>query len=146
MIITRDNLRLLRCRVLLPALALALCGAIGCGPSMTPPAPAAGAASYRGKPIEQGRVLFVPEAEGGEPAGGTIKDGKFVLTTREAGDGAIPGRYKVGVISIAEVPVKEGQEPEYKSLIPSKFGNAEESGITREIPPEGDMDISLNID
>lgn len=144
MIALRPVARVFRPRVSIPALAL--CVVMGCGPSLTPPVPSGGTASYRGKPIEQGRVIFVPEAEGGEAAGGTIRDGKFVLTTREEGDGAIPGRYKVGVISIAEVPVKEGGEPEYKSLIPIKFGNAEDSGITREIPADGDKDISLNID
>jgi len=145
MTVTRDNHQLFRFRVLI--LALVLCGFIGCGPSLPPPVPVAGTIKYQGKPIEQGRILLVPEnEESGEPAGGAIKDGKFVLTTREDGDGAVPGRYKIGVMAIAEVPVKEGQEPDFKSLIPSKFGNAEESGITREIPPEGNMELDFNID
>jgi len=49
-----------------------------------------------GTPISGAMVTFVPEGEGGRDAAGlTGKDGTFNLTTYNAGDGALPGDYKV---------------------------------------------------
>ena len=52
-----------------------------------------------GKPLKRGRVEFYPVEEPGLLAFGEIKtDGTFELQTRQPGDGAIPGPYKVRIL------------------------------------------------
>lgn len=51
-----------------------------------------------GKPLSSGRVVFVPVEGLTPPAAGDLgPDGSFRLTTREPGDGAAAGGYKVRV-------------------------------------------------
>jgi hypothetical protein len=52
-----------------------------------------------GKPLTSGRIEFIPVKEPGLMAYATIApDGTFQLRTREPGDGAIPGTYKVRIM------------------------------------------------
>ena len=52
-----------------------------------------------GRPLTSGRVEFFPVKEPGLLAHGEIKpDGTFELETRQQGDGAIPGDYKVRIL------------------------------------------------
>jgi hypothetical protein len=52
-----------------------------------------------GQPLRAGRIEFVPSKEPGLLAHGTIAaDGTFALQTRQPGDGAIPGDYKVRIL------------------------------------------------
>jgi hypothetical protein len=51
-----------------------------------------------GKPLKAGRVTFVAADGSRPPASGEIgSDGQFRLSTRDPGDGAIPGLYKVRI-------------------------------------------------
>jgi hypothetical protein len=52
-----------------------------------------------GRPLAAGRIEFHPVQELGLLAHGAIaSDGTFALRTRQAGDGAIPGTYKVRIM------------------------------------------------
>ena len=60
--------------------------------------PVEGTVTMDGKPLAGAAVAFVGTTEGTRAAAGvTDESGKFVLTTVEQGDGAIPGEYKVTV-------------------------------------------------
>jgi hypothetical protein len=63
-----------------------------------------GKVTYRGEPIEDGQILFVPDdAKGtsGVPALAKIEsDGTFRLSTQDPGDGAIVGHHRVGIRGI----------------------------------------------
>lgn len=66
--------------------------------------PVSGKVTQKGKPMTQGEVMFTPT--GGVPgaavtvATGQIEsDGSYRLTTFNTGDGAVPGKYKVTVVS-----------------------------------------------
>jgi hypothetical protein len=87
--------------------ALLLAGVTGCGnkevwiPDVTDPAfPAQGKVLLPGgTPLKAGRVELIPVKEPGLIAIGEIaKDGSFALKTREPGDGAVPGEYKVRIM------------------------------------------------
>ena len=92
---------------LLSCLPLAL---VGCGGEAVAPAyPVSGKVIHLGKPVVGAIVSFTPKARdasgdtgassaAGLPASGvTDGSGVYKLTTRTAGDGALPGRYSVTV-------------------------------------------------
>src|SRR5215831_11497526 len=74
---------------------------LGCGDSsgLTRRYPVSGTVKYNGKPLERGNINFVPVDSQGRSAGGTIIDGQYSLTTQEPDDGALPGKYKVGIMA-----------------------------------------------
>jgi hypothetical protein len=124
--------------------------AAGCGsadPNEARPVSAAGTITYQGKPLAQGQVQFVPEK--GRAASGTIENGRFVMTTFNEGDGAIPGLHKVGVIAVEQIPSGKGKgkdsDPDSRDLIPPRYGNPHSSGISVEIPPEGNREIVIEL-
>src|SRR5262249_52771695 len=112
-------------------------------PNEVRPVSAAGTITYQGKPLAQGQVQFVPGK--GRAAYGTIENGRFVMTTFEEGDGAIPGELKVGVISVEQVPSGKGSDPDSRYLIPPRYGNPSLSGVAVKIPPEGSRDIVIEL-
>src|SRR6185436_12065008 len=60
------------------------------------------------QPVDGATVVFQPATGAGKAATGmTDKDGKFNLTTSTAGDGAMPGTYKVTVTKVEGGPVED---------------------------------------
>jgi hypothetical protein len=90
------------------------------------------------------------------PANGTIVDGRFTVTTAAAGDGALPGKYKVAISSSQLRPEDEAKSKQLmatrggmtrqdetaryaarsKSLIPEKYQSSEMSGLQATIEPK----------
>lgn len=85
---------------LLAVVALWLVGTAGCGPrtSLEGLAPVEGTVTFQGKAVEGATVVFVPAAAGKRAAIGTTDvTGRFRLTTKDPGDGALPGPYAIAV-------------------------------------------------
>ena len=123
-------------------------GAIGCGssglaPGEVPAVPASGTVYYKGKPLAKGSVLTVPDQ--GHPSAGEISDGKFILTTYQTDDGAIPGKHKVAVIATEEQKGKSG-ESTTKSILPPKYSQAETSNVVIEIPAQGSGELKIEVE
>jgi hypothetical protein len=80
-----------------------------------------GQVTYKGEPVEVGEVLFVPDSEKGNsgvPSMGVIgKDGRYTMSTQEAGDGVIAGFQKVGVRALEP---EQGAQTEVPPLDPEK--------------------------
>jgi len=125
------------------ALILAVAGCSG-DPDMVAAVPASGTVTFKGKPLETGTVQFVPTK--GRGAVGTIKDGKFTLTTYKENDGAVPGQHTVTVAAYKEVKVKGETEPQQVLIVPEKFANPASSGIVIDIPSGGKEDIVISLD
>jgi hypothetical protein len=74
-----------------------------------------GLVTYKGEPVEMGEVLFVPDSSQGNkgvPSMGAIqKDGSYVMSTQEPGDGVIAGFHKVGIRVLDPTPVSKNEEP-----------------------------------
>jgi len=74
-------------------------------------APVQGKVTYKGQPIKNGTVMFVPdESKGatGPQAIGTIKsDGTYILSSQDANDGAVVGMHKVGVLGLDPEPMSK---------------------------------------
>jgi hypothetical protein len=127
------------------AVGLALVAIAGCGggdADELPTVRVSGILTVEGKPVSQATVHFVPAK--GRPATGIVKDGKFTLTTYNEGDGVIPGKNRVSVEVVEEVPTKDG-DTTAKSLIAPKFINPDTSGLQIDVPQAGYKNLEIII-
>jgi hypothetical protein len=73
-----------------------------------------GKVTSKGEPVRKGTVFFVPDASKGTvgpPAMAAIKDdGTYILSTDEAGDGALVGHHKIGVSGLDSTPISSSSE------------------------------------
>lgn len=109
---------------------------IGCGGDDGPQlVPVKGIVTFKNEPIENINVMFEPLSKDGLIAEGTSgADGEFELQTRNPGDGAMTGEYKISFKYISDVipdmpGFAGGVEPE-PSPIPEKYADANKSGFT----------------
>jgi hypothetical protein len=104
--------RLVLIRRLALASTAALILGLGCSGNGLNLAKVRGKVTYKGQPVKNGTVMFMPdESKGtiGPPAVGTItSDGSYVMSTESAGDGVIVGSHKVGITGVEEKPVSDG--------------------------------------
>jgi hypothetical protein len=129
--------------------------AAGCSGSGRPPTyPVTGTVMWKGKPVEAARVILIPTGMQESAAGVTDASGKYSLTTFVAGDGAMPGDYRVKVAKYdIKQPTKEEQEkyisfeeeqkmvfssderplPPAKNLLPKKYESEITSGLTHTV-------------
>ena len=126
----------------------------GCSKSSRPPTyPVTGTVTFQGKPVAGAAITFVPTGEGEAASAITDSEGKYALTTWQAGDGARPGEYRVKVSKQEQAAVdpsklvqnlsyEEEQKiyveskkppPPAKRLIPGKFENDQTSGLTHTV-------------
>ncbi len=124
----------------------------GCGDDTGLPKryPVTGTVTYKGEPLESGTIVFEPaDIAKGHFANGTIEKGSYRLTTSgEGGDGAIPGDYKVIIISkvVDMTAVQANQqggsgrqddilkaERKAQSKIPKKYEQSSTSGLTAKV-------------
>ena len=144
------------------ATAMGIVSAIGCGDTtgLAKRYAVSGKVTYKGQPVEKGRISFIPAMADGNPATGQIENGQYTLTTLTPNDGAIPGKYKVTVLaqSIDDTEMKAiakgGQfhhDAAYakamktaKAVVPSKYALADTSGLEREVAAQSNrFDIDL---
>lgn len=121
--------------LLAPVMAALLIGPIaGCSESLDRPKtfPVAGKVTYKGQPVPKGTITFQPD-QGQASVGEIQPDGAYRLSTFGEGDGAVPGHYRVYVISnTADPNLMPGSSPGWKppkDLVPAKYGKAETSGL-----------------
>jgi major membrane immunogen (membrane-anchored lipoprotein) len=74
-----------------------------------------GRVTYKGEPVPKGNIVFEPTnppAPQGRVAQGSIENGSYSLTTSTPDDGALPGDYKVVIMSstldVSELAKKQG--------------------------------------
>jgi hypothetical protein len=97
-------------------LIAAVCAVCGCGPGNgLTMGRVSGLVTYNGQPVEFGDVLFLPDSgkgNSGVPSMGSIgKDGTYVMSTQESGDGVIAGYHKVGIRALDATKVSQDQTP-----------------------------------
>src|SRR5262245_3718556 len=111
------------------ALALA-----GCGSSGPKTAPVRGTVTYKGKPVPNGTVTFIPDA--GHHATGDIRpDGSYTLTTFKPGDGAVPAKYKVIVVAMQDMTgrLPEDRTPLPPPIVPNKYTSIATTDLVAEV-------------
>jgi hypothetical protein len=127
----------------------------GCSNSSRPRTyPVTGTVTSHGKPVAGAAITFVPAGDEGEAASAiTDSEGKYALTTWQAGDGARPGEYRVKVNKqelaavdpskmVKNLSIEEEQKiyvenkrppPPAKSVIPSKYQDDQTSGLIHKV-------------
>jgi hypothetical protein len=120
------------CRILTcGALVCSVLVLAGCGSGKLQTAEVNGKVTYKGKPVPQGTVTFIPEA-GGPPATGEIKNGSFSMTTYSTGDGAILGKHKVVIAAMEDMKewLPEDRNPLPPPIVPTKYTSPATSTLT----------------
>lgn len=118
--------------------------AIGCGSRLPTTIPVKGVVTWRGAPLESGKVMF----ELAEPHTATVRrpavgalqpGGRYELTTFRAGDGAMPGKHVVTIHSFRTDPNADPELDVVKPvwLIPSRYGDPATSGLSADVPAAG---------
>ena len=98
----------------------------GCGSGVATTYQVSGIVTLDGKPVEGAAVSFVPHTpteDTDAAAGSTNAEGKYVLTTFVAGDGARDGQYDIRISKYVNKDgsaVVETKEPE-PGAVPEKF-------------------------
>jgi len=143
---------------------MALMGLPGCGGDDLPRRyPVSGKVTYRGQPVPSGTITFTPaDLQKGRSGGGMITGGNYVLTSLTTEDGAIPGRYKVTVISRKEslntadtnlrlmyekarstggvpIPPQVKKQLKTEDLVPAKYAQPETSDLTAEVKEQSNV-------
>lgn len=127
-------------------LAIAL-ATTGCGNGL---AKLEGEVSVDGQPLRatgdvRGAVMFQPVTAGPSSAGTIDEDGHYVAYTG-AQEGLPPGEYLVTLRAVKVIPPKdEYSMPGARRITPSRYANAQESGLTVTVDPgsnEWDIDIA----
>lgn len=129
-----------------------LAQATGCNRSSAPDTvQVRGHVTLAGKPVTAGTVMFEPleVAEGlpKRPATGALQpDGTYELSSFAAGDGALPGKYKVAIISFTGGPTPEEPNRPERWNIPKKYGSTATSGLTQDVPVEADEPLVIDFE
>ena len=100
------------------AAAVSLCGCGGGVNDAPKTVSAKGIVTYKGNPVSNHSVAFVPDEEGMLASGTTDSAGRFTLTTSATGDGAVPGKYKVAISIVPEEVAPMPGFPEEKDYMP----------------------------
>lgn len=113
-----------------------------------------GTVTYNGNPVEGATVTFSPVAAGSKAAvGKTDASGVYSLTTRDPGDGIMPGDYTISVskteatggLSLEEAekwteenPGKQPPSPKITEHLPAKYKTAKTSGLKATVAESDD--------
>jgi hypothetical protein len=109
---------------------------------------ARGVLTHKGQPLSYYAITLQP-AEGHRGAAGeTDAQGHFVLGTNSTGDGAPPGKHRVGIAYLGPPGSRpDGQNnfeaPQPKVKLAAKYSSPETSGLTVEVPPTGSNDLKI---
>jgi len=148
-----------RTLVLLCVILWLVLPAAGCGPSGPKLNPATGTVTYQGKAVEGAAVGFRSEEAKATATGMTDAQGRFKLSTLQAGEGAPAGKYKVtvtkftssgassGPVSMEEA-AKKGSRPAAKgpeNQLPAKYADPATSSLEYTISPGGPNDFKINL-
>ena len=142
------------------ALACVALIAAGCGDTsgVSKRYPIKGTVTYAGKPVETGEISFRSLDANGRDATGSITNGSYYLTTVNDGDGALPGKYKVTIVSkVVDLTAAKAKansaalrqddvakaNKSAKNLIPAKYTLPDTSDISYEVTGSATKDIEL---
>ena len=133
-------------------IAWAVCGLLllaGCGGDPMGRQAVSGTVLFKGQPLDQGRIQFIPVEKGPTESGATIENGKFTIP-RDTG--LVPGTYKVSVFSYdqkgakvqsEEIPGDPGNT-QFKERIPAKYND--QTTLTAEVKKGGSNNFEFKID
>ena len=135
----------------------------GCsGPPSDRPAtyPVTGTVTYNGSPLADANLNFQLADGSGASVAKTDAQGKYSVQTFVSGDGARPGEYKVAITKFETIesdpnqvptdseeyapPSGDEQAPPAKNLLPPKYADPNNSGLTATVT-EGDNTVDFEL-
>jgi len=140
-----------RCIAVCLLFAIGLAGN-GCssGASVEHTVLARGVLTHKGQPLSYYAVTLQPLEGQRGAAGETDEQGHFVMGTNSAGDGALPGKHRIGIAYLGPPASRpDGQNnftaPQPKVKLSAKYASPETSGLTVEVPPSGTSDLKIEV-
>ncbi len=111
---------------------------------------AGGVLTHKGQPLSFYAVTLAPVEGKLGAAAETDEQGHFVLGTNSQGDGAVPGKHRVGIAYLGPPASRpDGQNnfkaPEPKVKLAPKYTSPETSGLTVEVPTSGSSDLKIEV-
>jgi hypothetical protein len=104
----------------------------GCSDNGLDLAKVRGKVIYKGQPVKNGTVFFMPdETKGtvGPPAVGSItSDGSYIMSSSSSGDGVIVGSHKIGITGVEENPVEGATDAPTPESDPQGYMKAKAKG------------------
>jgi hypothetical protein len=128
------------------SLLLGLTLAAGCGSGRPKCVSISGVVTYRGKPLEEALVIFIPPKS--RPATGiTDAQGHFKLQTFAAGDGGVLGDHVVCITKTVVDPTAAQKSPyaKTKSLLPADYGSPIKSPLKATVTAEGPNEFKFDL-
>jgi hypothetical protein len=143
-------------RILFPlalGVALAGCSSEEKKPDRPKTVNASGVVSQKGHPLSVVLVMCQPESGGVACSAISDEKGKFSLMSFNPDPGAVPGKYKVAVLSTQQpqehaedVLLERNIKPKQQTPpLPVKYSKFETSGLTIEIPAEGTVELKVDL-
>lgn len=118
----------------IPGMAILIAFVAGCEKDGMNPIDVSGKVTWKGEPVDGGKIRFFPiPATAGPVTGSHIVKGQYAAV----GHGAVPpGNYRVEITWIHELPIPAGADDAAtptEEAIPAKYNT--ESELTLEVPP-----------
>jgi len=119
----------------------------GCSQSQIPAHPATGQVVFKsGSPVQVGTVELKSREHGIHARGEITRDGRFVLTTYESGDGAVAGLHDCVVVQMVIVEDVAQFRPSTYGIVHPRFGSYASAGLQVEIVPQQANDLRIIVE
>ena len=110
-----------------------------------------GKVTYKGQPVPEASLVFVPVDGGPSGQANADKSGSYALRTYASGDGAVVGDHKVMITAMtnpgAAMPEdsKAGGPMGAVSIIPQRYSDLQKSGLKATVKPKVDNEINFEL-
>ena len=119
----------------------------GCSDGRLPTYPVSGQVVFAdGSPVHVGTVELKSREHGIHARGEIDKDGHFVLSTYEPGDGAVAGRHDCVVVQMVMVEEIAGFQPSTEGVVHPRFGSYAASKLVAEVHAEDRNEIRIQVE
>lgn len=130
----------------LVGLAVLLLFSTGCGTGRSKLARVSGKVTYKGQPVSNAVITFLPSASSPPATADIQADGTYSLRTPNVGEGAVLGSHVVVMVTRWQglATGTEEHKPPSLVVIPPKYSDPSTSGLTAEVQ-EGDNTINFDL-
>lgn len=124
-----------------------LFAAAGCSNGRVPTYPTSGQVLFAdGSPVRMGTIELRSREHGIHARGDIDAEGRFVLTTYEAGDGAVAGMHDCVVVQMVIVEEIANFHPSTDGIVHPRFGSYSSSGLMAEVAETGRNDLRVIVE
>ncbi len=127
--------------------SLVLLHVLGCTNSQIPAHPASGRVVFKsGSPVQVGSIELRSRDHRINARGEITRDGRFVLSTYEPGDGAVAGTHDCVVVQMVMVEELTKFRPSTDGVVHPRFGSYATSALQVEITPNKSNNLQIIVE